>query len=571
VTRSLFLAIALTLTLAAAPHGAPLPPGGIGHVTVPRAPDGAGSAGVPRGLMTRPPASAFATRATPFSQRFAWPLGRQLHDGLLIVNYVDLDPTSGVLDYAGGMATYNGHAGTDNALYSFRMMDRGTEILAAANGTVAYIGGPSPYDRHCDFNWPDDGNWIWIDAGDGSYHEYYHLRASSMTVKLGDVVHTGELLGLIGSSGYSTVPHMHFEAGDYSGPGNTYVSRDPYHGVDNALSSLWISQPDYEGDDPFWILDMGVFTETQVGGDVANTSYCDMLGPIPQPLVYGIGENKLCMWFEYQSGCCDTATIVVRKPDNSVYGNFDYVIGAADRFDWFWAWFYLAPYNTPADEGTWTLQVTTKAGALLAQRSFTVGASTQYPSRFWPRAGRSFLLDGATVLHDTLRTYPLGPPVTYSLIGTPSGVTLQDSILSIAPTSTQPTRSSFFQVAMTDGGAHRDTAFYHVVDMTKPLDPLLAVPTTAPQRALSLAASPQPSRGAVALAFALPAGGAATLAVHDLSGRRVRTLLRATLAAGDHLERWDGRDEAGRAVPAGLYFARLVTPAGTVTRTIVRI
>ena len=562
----------LVLSLALlAPHAraAALAPGGTGAIHAPQAPDGPGAAARPASAGERR-AEPAAAMGSPFSQRYLWPLDRALHDGLWIVNYMDHDPTTGVLDYAGGADTYDGHAGTDNALYSFRLMDRGTKVLAAASGTVAYLGGPSPYDRHCDFNWPDDGNWIWIAGGDGSYHEYYHLRASSMTVQLGDVVPAGEMLGLVGSSGYSTVPHLHFEAGDYSGPGNTYVPRDPYTGVDNPLSSLWAVQPAYQGSLPFGIADMGVFTEAQVGGDVGNTSYCDMLGPIPQPTVYGIGENKLCMWFEFQSRCCDTATIVVRKPDGSVYGSFDKVLSAADRFDWFWAWFYLAPYNGPADEGAWKLQVTTPSGALISERSFVVGAATQYPPRFWPRAGRSFRLDGVTVQRDTLRAYPFDPSVTYALLNAPAWVSLHDSVLSVGPSSTQPTRSSYFQVVMTDGAARRDTAFYHVVDMSKPLDPLLAVAPPAP-RGLSLAASPQPARGPVALAFTLPAAGEASLVVHDLAGRRVRTLVRGALPPGDHLARWDGCDDAGRDAPAGIYFARLLTPSGTATRTLVRL
>ncbi len=57
--------------------------------------------------------------------------------------------------------------------------------------------------------------------------------------------------------------------------------------------------------------------------------------------------------------------------------------------------------------------------------------------------------------------------------------------------------------------------------------------------------------------FTLPIATDATLEVYDARGRRVRTLLDGAQAAGDHGAQWDGRDESGHPVGAGLYFYRL--------------
>lgn len=57
--------------------------------------------------------------------------------------------------------------------------------------------------------------------------------------------------------------------------------------------------------------------------------------------------------------------------------------------------------------------------------------------------------------------------------------------------------------------------------------------------------------------------------VFDASGRRVREISRGTLEIGSHILRWDGRDEAGLAAPAGVYFLRAATPAGEASRRIV--
>lgn len=88
-------------------------------------------------------------------------------------------------------------------------------------------------------------------------------------------------------------------------------------------------------------------------------------------------------------------------------------------------------------------------------------------------------------------------------------------------------------------------------------------PSPAATRGLALGTPrPNPAPHGTTLRFTLPAGGDATLALYDVSGRLVRSLASGEREAGEHAVRWDGRDVAGRPVPAGLYFARLVAPGG---------
>lgn len=101
----------------------------------------------------------------------------------------------------------------------------------------------------------------------------------------------------------------------------------------------------------------------------------------------------------------------------------------------------------------------------------------------------------------------------------------------------------------------------------------LAVPTDAPRGAEPFEASfdpptPNPSRDAVTLAFTTAHDGPVTLAIYDLAGRRLRTLLHGERVAGPQHVRWDGRDAAGVPTPAGLYFARLELGRRTLTRRI---
>ncbi|MEY4069519.1 MAG: hypothetical protein RL721_133 [Candidatus Eisenbacteria bacterium] len=79
-------------------------------------------------------------------------------------------------------------------------------------------------------------------------------------------------------------------------------------------------------------------------------------------------------------------------------------------------------------------------------------------------------------------------------------------------------------------------------------------------------ASPNPFLARTSLAFTLSQPGRVSLSVYDVGGRLVRTLAAdQSYAAGLHRLEWDGRDEAGAAADAGLFFVRL--DAGGVTRT----
>jgi hypothetical protein len=89
-----------------------------------------------------------------------------------------------------------------------------------------------------------------------------------------------------------------------------------------------------------------------------------------------------------------------------------------------------------------------------------------------------------------------------------------------------------------------------------------------PGSALDFLAAPRPNPcGASAvLGFGLVADQEARLAVFDLRGARVRTLVDGRVGAGPHGATWDGLDDAGRPVSPGMYLVRL--EAGRVQRTV---
>ncbi len=100
----------------------------------------------------------------------------------------------------------------------------GAEVIAAGPGRIVATrdGRPenTPPDSPLDLELDDlAGNYVRQDLGHGRYALYAHLQPGSLKVKAGDVVTAGQVLGLVGNTGNSTGPHLHFHVMD--GPGGT--------------------------------------------------------------------------------------------------------------------------------------------------------------------------------------------------------------------------------------------------------------------------------------------------------------------------------------------------------------
>lgn len=93
--------------------------------------------------------------------------------------------------------------------------------------------------------------------------------------------------------------------------------------------------------------------------------------------------------------------------------------------------------------------------------------------------------------------------------------------------------------------------------------------SSVPAMAMLGSAYPNPFRGSTSMQLSIARDGHARIAVYDLVGRRVRTLVDAPLAAGRQTLVWDGRDDGGRAVAAGLYMVRFDTPGAQQSRRLV--
>jgi len=62
------------------------------------------------------------------------------------------------------------------------------------------------------------GNRVVVDIGEGRFAFYAHMQPGSVRVKVGDKVKTGQVLGLLGNSGNTDTPHLHFHVMDGPSP-----------------------------------------------------------------------------------------------------------------------------------------------------------------------------------------------------------------------------------------------------------------------------------------------------------------------------------------------------------------
>ncbi|MFN7133154.1 MAG: M23 family metallopeptidase, partial [Myxococcales bacterium] len=179
------------------------------------------------------------------ASNYRYPLGG-CHGGCAVVSaYFDRDGGGGIRDWNCGSVTYDGHRGTDFAIIGgFTAQDAGRTIVAAAPGRVVQ-SHDGEFDRCTSGACSGGGglgNYVAIQHADGRVTYYGHMRRGSVRVGVGADVTCGQALGLVGSSGMSTGPHLHFDVRS----GTTRY--DPFSGGCGAPSgSGWVSQGGYRG------------------------------------------------------------------------------------------------------------------------------------------------------------------------------------------------------------------------------------------------------------------------------------------------------------------------------------
>jgi murein DD-endopeptidase MepM/ murein hydrolase activator NlpD len=251
--------------------------------------------------------------------RFALPLECQPNKNCFIQNLFDHDPSEGYRDYHCGTLSYNGHTGTDIRLPDLRAMQQGVAVLAAANGKVRAVRDGME-DRSVRETGKDAirgreaGNSVLIDHGDGWLTLYAHMKNGSVAVAPGDSVVQGTKLGLVGLSGNTEFPHLHFEVKNHS------VSIDPFTSSGNAVdcpeksAGLWNAETDtllqYV---PTGVLAGGFVDHPPTQEEVlrGDASLAGPMTPVSPALVFWVNL------FGMQAG--DTENVKIFAPDGSLF------------------------------------------------------------------------------------------------------------------------------------------------------------------------------------------------------------------------------------------------------------
>lgn len=189
--------------------------------------------------------SAATATATTFRNPFV-PAQCGWTGGCYVTAYFDLNRANGVVrDWTCGTHTYDNHTGIDMGIGGFAAMNQGRDVVAAADGVV--IGVHDGEFDQCTSGACGAANYVWIKHADGKVSLYYHLRKNSVVVAVGQTVTCGQKIAQVGSSGYSTGPHVHFQVNTAQGDSNSYD--DPFAATNancGGQISYWVSQGGYK-------------------------------------------------------------------------------------------------------------------------------------------------------------------------------------------------------------------------------------------------------------------------------------------------------------------------------------
>ncbi len=309
--------------------------------------------------------------AAPQQIPLAWPLqaSPRLADYGYhgVSGFVDHNPAypNQLQDFTCGRRTYDtstgyNHPGTDYFLwpYTFNKMDNDeVYVVAAAPGVIVYKQDGN-YDRSCSSN-NNPWNAVYVRHADGSTAWYGHLKNGSVTAKgIGSTVAAGEYLGVVGSSGNSTGPHLHFELRD--GQNRTV---DPYAGSCNPQASWWVVQRPYydsavnkvtTGDAPFAWADCPLPDEPNI-----RDSF--------QP-----GDDVYFTTFYRDQRSSQTSEYAIYRPNGTIFQQWAYNMSADHYAASWWWWGYTLPQDAPT--GTWRFAVNFAGQSY--ETYFNVGAPT---------------------------------------------------------------------------------------------------------------------------------------------------------------------------------------------------
>ena len=144
----------------------------------------------------------------------ALPVDCDLDTQCYIQQFMDHDPSSGASDMWCGPLTYDGHTGTDFAIRDPLANPNRVNVIASAAGRIKALRDGIPDiaftpARASELGGKECGNGVVIANDQGWETQYCHLKQGSISVKVGDNIQAGDVVGKIGLSGRTQFPHVH--------------------------------------------------------------------------------------------------------------------------------------------------------------------------------------------------------------------------------------------------------------------------------------------------------------------------------------------------------------------------
>jgi len=397
--------------------------------------------------------------------KYIWPLATAQNDQSILINYFDANgAAAGFMDFeCGAVHGYDGHLGIDIAIFNFRAMDEGIAVVAAAPGIVSALE-VNKYDRVYWTPYTDSGNFVSIRYPDGSYTVYYHLKKNSVTVKVGEQVERGQVIGFVGSSGATPFPHLHLETKVANGAGG-FTSVDPFAGRCNDIESIWEVQPDYIANQRLQILDAGVFADFEYNGEYQYNEIKTLKDRPKAPAVIGKDLGRIGFWVQFQGSVGHQYDVRISKPDGTVFIEEHKTLAQKRRYGWHGMNWSMADI-TEADFGPWKAEIL-RNGTLEKEVSFEVGETTEFGPRFYPLAGTSAIIGQGESVRE-LTWIGDEQDLTLSLDDESSGVRLNGNQLVIPAASNQAYRNHWVKVTAIDSKGRSDYYTLHLIDLSKP-------------------------------------------------------------------------------------------------------
>lgn len=133
--------------------------------------------------------------------------------------------------------SYEGDPTLNESYFAF-----GKEYLAPADGVVVSMeNNVEDNEPVGTFNEEQPfGNYVILDHGNEEFSYLVHFKHQSIVVKQGDKIKQGDLLGLVGNSGHSSEPHIHFHVADSPDPMNSKSIRINFSGKRNLIQGDFV-------------------------------------------------------------------------------------------------------------------------------------------------------------------------------------------------------------------------------------------------------------------------------------------------------------------------------------------